>query len=84
MLLRSSRVAGHMTKEALVGKAVGNLAAKGLAAVGRNPMKVLGGAMVVGATAPTVSKAVHRATTGLQPQYLEAANAGFVPSVPQA
>lgn len=79
MLLRSSRAASRLTKEALVGALIG----KGVAAVGRNSMKVLGGGVVASTAAPEINEGTQRAKLGLRPEYLEAANAGMVPSVPR-
>ena len=83
MLLRASRAAGQLTKEALVGRlALG--AGKGiLGAVGRHPMGTLGVGAVGLTTEPEISKGFKRAKVGLQPQYLEAANAGLVPHTPE-
>lgn len=83
MLLRSSRAARHLTKEALVGRlAVG--AGKGLLGSAGKHWKGLAGAGLVGITAgPQIAQGLSNAKTGLQPGYLQAANAGMVPSVPK-
>jgi len=83
MLLRSSRVAGQLTKEALLGKALVG-AGKGLLGfAGRHPMKVLGAGAVGASAAPEISKGLQQSKMGLRPQYLQAANEGLVPSVPR-
>jgi len=79
MLLRSSRVAYHLTKEALVGTL-----AKGVVRKAGQHWKGLAGASLVGVTAgPQIAQGLSNAKTGLQPGYLQAANAGMVPSVPK-
>jgi hypothetical protein len=75
MLLRASRAAGQLTKEAIVGGI--------LRAIGRHPMAALGTGAVGLTAAPEISKSLQRAKVGLHPQYLAAANAGMVPHVPQ-
>ena len=75
MLLRASRLAGHV-KEALVGrlaKAVLKKTWKPVAAVG-----------VAGALAgPQIAEGVQRARLGLSQPYIEASRAGMVPTVPE-
>lgn len=82
MLLRASRTASQLTKEAIVGGVVG-AGKKILGVIGRHPWASLG----VGATgimaAPEVSRTVQRSNVGLSRPWLQAANAGQVPHVPK-
>lgn len=83
MLLRSSRVARHLTKEALVGS-LALKAGKGILGQAGKHWKGLAGAGLVGVTAgPQIAQGLKNAKTGLQPGYLQAANAGMVPHVPK-
>ena len=75
MLLRASRLAGHV-KEALVGA----IAKKVL----KKTWKPLGAVAVGGAVAgPQIASDVGRARLGLSQPYIEASRAGLVPTVPR-
>lgn len=79
MLLRASRAAGQLTKEALVGPVTDKV----LGTIGKH-WKGIAGAGLVGATAaPEISQAAKRSRVGLTPQWLSAQNAGQVPSIPK-
>lgn len=83
MLLRASRAAGQLTKEALVGRLAAK-AGKGLLGFTGKHWKGVGGTALVGATvAPEVSKGFQQSKVGLSPQWLAASNAGQVPSIPK-
>jgi hypothetical protein len=81
MLLRSSRVAGHLTKEALLA-GIGRVAKGTLGFAGKH-WKGLGGTAMVGTTvAPEIQKGVQKSSVGLSQPWLQASAAGMVPKVP--
>lgn len=83
MLLRASRAAGQLTKEAIVG----SLAAKGAKAIlgsaGKHWKGIAGTSLVGLMVAPEISQGVQRSQVGLSKPWLRATNAGQVPSIPE-
>jgi hypothetical protein len=86
MLLRSSRVASRLTKQAFLGPAI-----RGVMSAGKNgaklvgpKVKTLGGAaLTVGPGALDAVNSVKSSKQGLSNAWLSAANAGSVPHTPQ-
>jgi len=83
MLLRSSRVAEQLTKEALLGRLALGAGKKALSFAGKNPGKLLGTGLVAATAGPEIMKGVQQSKVGLNNDYLQASNAGLVPSVPK-
>jgi len=83
MLLRSSRVAEKITKEAFVGKALQLAGRKTLGFAGRHWKGLAGTGLVAATAAPIVSQGVRNSQAGLTQPWLQAANARAVPSIPK-
>lgn len=86
MLVRASRIAEQLTKEALLGRMAlkaGSTVGKGILNQAGKHWKGVAGTGIVGASVlPEISQKVQQSKIGLQPGYLQAANAGLVPSMP--
>lgn len=83
MLLRSSRVAEMLTKEALVGKALQLAGRKTMGFAGRHWKGLAGAGLIAATAAPVVSHGVKSSEIGLTQPWLQASNARAVPSVPK-
>lgn len=82
MLLRSSRSAERLTKEAgLIGRAlIGAGKGIGKKLFSKKGLTLAGGAGMVGMTAaPMIQQGVQKSRVGLTPQYIQAQKYGLVP-----
>jgi hypothetical protein len=83
MLLRASRVAGQLAKEAALGGLAWK-AGKGMLGFAGKHWKGIGGTALVGASAaPELLAAKRQANVGLSAPWLRASNTGQVPSIPK-
>jgi hypothetical protein len=83
MLLRSSRVAELLTKEALVGKALQLAGKRTLGFAGRHWKGVAGTGLVAATAAPMVAQGARSSEIGLTQPWLQASNARAVAPVPK-